>query len=55
VGDVGALAGKMIEVLAIPELRRGFVLRGKQRAAKFSWGNLSRMHIDAYKGSLGGS
>jgi glycosyltransferase involved in cell wall biosynthesis len=52
--DHDALAGKMIEVLNSPELKRGLGLRGKQRAGKFSWGNLARMHVDAYQWSLNG-
>jgi glycosyltransferase involved in cell wall biosynthesis len=52
--DHDALAGKLIEVLESPETKRGLGLRGKQRAGKFSWENLARMHIDAYVGSLNG-
>ncbi len=52
--DHDALAARMLEVLGSPELKQGLSLRGKQRAGKFSWGNLSRMHIDAYQSSLKG-
>jgi len=51
-GDHDALAAKMIEVLSSPELKNGLGQRGKQRAGKFSWENLARMHIDAYQSSL---
>lgn len=50
--DHEALAAKMIEVLHSPEIKRGLGLRGRQRAGKFSWENLARMHIDAYQSSL---
>lgn len=51
-GDHESLAAKMIEVLSDPEMRCGLSARGKQRAGKFSWENLARMHIDAYQTSL---
>ena len=47
--DHDALAGKIIDVLNSPELRRGLGLSGKQRSEKFNWGNLARTHIDAYR------
>jgi len=52
--DHDALAAKMLEVLRSPELKHGLSLRGKQRAGRFSWENLARMHIDAYQSSLNG-
>ena len=53
--DHDALAGKMNEVLGSPELKGGLGLCGKRRAGKFSWENLTQMHIDAYKGALNGN
>ena len=50
--DHSALAAKMIEVLSNPEIKRQLGSLGKQRAEKFRWENLSRMHIDAYEGCL---
>ena len=52
--DDEALAAKMTEVLRNPELKQGLGLRGRQRAGKFSWENLARMHIDAYQSCLNG-
>ena len=52
--DRDALAAKMIKVLNNPGLKRGLGQCGKQRAEKFSWKNLTRMHIDAYAASLAG-
>lgn len=53
-GDHDALAAKMLEVLTSPELKNGLGQQGKQRAGKFSWKNLARMHINAYQSSLNG-
>jgi glycosyltransferase involved in cell wall biosynthesis len=50
--DDDALAERMIEVLGNRELKHELGRRGKLRAGKFSWGNLTRMHIDAYQSCL---
>lgn len=50
--DHDALATKMFEVLSNPELKNDLGRRGKQRAGKFSWENLARMHIDSYQNCL---
>jgi glycosyltransferase involved in cell wall biosynthesis len=52
--DHDALAGKMLEVLNSPELRRELGLRGKQRSGRFSWEDLAKTHIEAYQYCLSG-
>ncbi|HXH50868.1 MAG TPA: glycosyltransferase family 1 protein [Terriglobia bacterium] len=52
--DHEALAGKMLEVLSNPELKRALGLRGKQRSGRFSWEGLARTHIEAYQSCLNG-
>ena len=52
--DHDTLAGKMLEVLHSPELKRGLGLRGKQRSGRFSWEDLARKHIEAYQSCLSG-
>ena len=50
--DHAALTATMAEVLGNPELKCGLGLRGKQRSGQFNWGNLARMHVEAYQSSL---
>ncbi|MEJ2006728.1 MAG: glycosyltransferase family 1 protein [Acidobacteriota bacterium] len=50
--DHEALAGKMIDVLASPQLKSRLGSLGTQRSGKFSWESLARKHIDAYRASL---
>lgn len=50
--DGEALAGRMNEVLSNPSLRCTLGSRGRQMAGKFSWENVVRMYIDAYKVAL---
>jgi glycosyltransferase involved in cell wall biosynthesis len=52
--DHDALAGKMLEVLNSPDLRRELGSRGKQRSGRFSWEDLAKTHIDAYQDCLSG-
>lgn len=47
--DCEALATKMHEVLASPELKCKLGSHGKQRARMFTWQNVASMYIDAYK------
>lgn len=50
--DSTALAGKILEAMSSRTLQSELGLRGKQRAAGFSWEHVIRMYIEAYKASL---
>lgn len=53
--DDNALARKILEVAGSSALRCDLSIRGRQRAIKFSWENVGRMYIEAYKGALSAS
>jgi glycosyltransferase involved in cell wall biosynthesis len=50
--DSTALAAKILEAMSSRTLQSELGLRGKQRAAGFSWKHVVQMYTDAYKASL---
>jgi glycosyltransferase involved in cell wall biosynthesis len=50
--DAAGFAGAMAAVGGSPELREQLGARGRERAARFSWGASARAHLAAYSLAL---
>ena len=51
-GDPKAFAAAMVRLASDPALRDELTVRGRERAAAFSWAVCARRHLDAYSLAL---